>query len=221
MQNEPSHSEFRLAGLWQSLGGTFDCRIFARILLRRYDEPHRAYHNLDHITECLEELDDISDPNFQPVFPKLMELAIWYHDAVYDTKRKDNEEQSSKLCLFDCQNLDLPLAEEISKHLHHLIMATKHSDPPLDLDGQIIVDIDLARLGYPPEHFLKFGDQIAFEFSEKHSGYTADQYRIGRKKFLVSMLNRDRIYHTDYFFNKYETQARINLAEGIRRLNAP
>ena len=94
-------------------------------------------------------------------------------------------------------------------------------DPLAHVAGSTIVDIDLARLGYSPELFLKLSDQIAFEFSEKHSGYTADEYRAGRKKFLETMLSRKPIYHTKYFFNKYEAQARANLTEGIRLLNAP
>ncbi len=61
-------------------------------LLSAYAEPHRHYHTQHHIAACLEALDAHRHCAERP---EEVELAIWFHDAVYDTRRTDNEEAAT------------------------------------------------------------------------------------------------------------------------------
>ena len=61
-------------------------------LCRRYSEPKCAYHNLDHVAAMLAIAPGLGYMVHDDVAAR---LAVWFHDAVYDTRRNDNEEQSA------------------------------------------------------------------------------------------------------------------------------
>jgi predicted metal-dependent HD superfamily phosphohydrolase len=85
----------RLAARLRELGRAGDAEKTAADLVARYREPHRAYHNLDHIADCLEKLElarsMLRDDDF-----KAVELALFWHDAVYDPRAADNEEKRTE-----------------------------------------------------------------------------------------------------------------------------
>lgn len=143
------------------------------------------------------------------VGPDRLELAIWFHDAVYQPLANDNEEQSAALAR---KMLGNAMSEEVVR----LIMLTKHSSLPMieDIDGRIIVDCDLAILGAQKELFEAFELGIRKEYRS----VPQDAYVHGRKKILNSFLARPRIYSIPYFVEKYEEQARRNLSLLIRNL---
>jgi len=217
--------EVRFVQLMKGLGAAGHIHETARNLFNLYADPKRAYHDIQHIIEGLEAIDELVGSDIlRPQLPTLLELAWWYHDAVYETKPHEptNEEASAELCLRDCRELRMSLTNEFGNYVRRLILSTSHSIPVNDyLDQQIIVDIDLLRLAAPPERFDFFCQAIANEYSEEYSDYTAEQYRQGRIQFLQGMLARPRIYRTDYFRDKYEVQARINLRDAIERLKQP
>jgi len=86
--------EKRWVELWHRLGAVGEAEFYYELLAGRYKEAGRAYHTLEHIEHCLNEFDEVrnlaNDPN-------AVELALWYHDVIYDTKRQDNEELSADL----------------------------------------------------------------------------------------------------------------------------
>lgn len=69
-----------------------DPAVFAR-LTTAYSEPVRHYHTLAHITDSLYEFDRLIG---LAEAPHEIEMAIWFHDAVYDPKAHDNEERSAE-----------------------------------------------------------------------------------------------------------------------------
>ena len=115
-------------------------------LVARYSERHRAYHTLAHVLACLE-LARIVRPNLTQ--SGLVELALWYHDAVYRPRRSDNEEAIAQLAT---QELALLPAASVAE-VERLILATKHHSTPTDTDAKFLVDIDLAILGAPSPQF--------------------------------------------------------------------
>lgn len=178
-------------------------------LQKHYNEKGRAYHNLDHVAQCLSELDKVG-----LTYPRTVEWALWYHDAIYDPKRKDNEEESAYLAAFELSGLGVPRTRR--SDVERLILLTKHGKaPPKSLSGYTIIDIDLHTLGRPSQEY----DAYAKAIRQEYEWVPEPDYIKGRTAVLQSFLNRRHIYYTDRFRQLYEQSARQNLTEEIRRLN--
>jgi predicted metal-dependent HD superfamily phosphohydrolase len=193
---------------------TLDPQLRERLwseLLPRYSEPHRAYHNVQHINECLQEFQSAKHLAHDP---GAVELAILYHDAIYDPTRHDNEDASATLAASKLNGLLLnPKLETIRT----LIAATKHNNIPTDPDAQLIVDIDLAILGQPVPRFEEYEIQIRREYQFAPESI----FRQKRAEILESFLARRRIYSTTFFQSRYEKTARQNLQMSLTRLLRP
>jgi predicted metal-dependent HD superfamily phosphohydrolase len=168
-------------------------------LVARYAEPRRRYHTLEHIRHCLREFDPAMARD-----PDSVELAIWYHDAVYDPRRSDNEERSAALLL-----AEFPEARRAAD----LVLVTKHHRPA-DPDAELLVDIDLAILGQRPERFDRYERRIR----EEYDWVPESVFREKRAALLRAFLRRRRIYRTPSFRSRYEAAARANLARSLASL---
>src|SRR5687768_17503475 len=62
-------------------------------VIRGWKSWGRHYHTLTHLTACLRELDTAQKLAERPAE---VELALWFHDAVYRTYRFDNEARSAE-----------------------------------------------------------------------------------------------------------------------------
>ncbi|HEY1171580.1 MAG TPA: hypothetical protein VGH19_09440 [Verrucomicrobiae bacterium] len=190
----------------RSLGWQGDANAVWEMLLTRYSEPVRAYHNLAHIAACLKAFDETST---EGVDRKAVELAIWFHDAVYDPKAKDNEEQSAELFALCAREAALP--ELLIAEVVRLILITQHKAIPQMREEKLLVDVDLSILGSDTEAFAEYERQIRKEYA-----WVAEKdFCHGRAAVLEQFLKRERIYHTDHFFQRYETKARLNLQKAI------
>ena len=174
-----------------------------------YTEKHRFYHTTQHIKAMLNHFDAVIEFVERP---DEMELAIWFHDAIYKTLSKTNELDSAKWAqsFLEKQGYDKAGIERI----FNLIMATLHNGKLKTNDEKIIVDIDLAILGTPTEVYDKFERNIRKEYKLVPSFI----YRKKRKQLLQSFLNNDSIYNMDYFKNKFENTARENIHRAIEYL---
>lgn len=194
---------------WRKAGAQGDPGQPYANLVARYAEPHRAYHNLAHIAHCLDEFEAArslaGDPN-------AIEMAIWFHDAVYDPKAKDNEERSAELAVAVANGAGLSAA--FAQRVRELILATKHAQPPANPDAALLVDVDLSILGQPLERFDEYERQIRREYD-----WVEEQaFGKGRSAILKSFLERPTIFSTERFRSKYETRARENLGQSIAKL---
>src|SRR3954466_10191577 len=125
-----------------------------------YQSAPRAYHNLDHIKDCLRHLDaarTVADR------PDEVEMAIWLHDCVYDPKRPDNESRSAEVAENLLRGLDA--AESVIARIAQLILDTAHATEPQTADGELIVDIDLSILGAEPGVFDAYESAIRMEYA--------------------------------------------------------
>ncbi len=155
-----------------------------------YERPTRAYHNWSHVEACLRELDDVRSLCADA---EMVEVAIWFHDCIYDVHRHDNEERSAVMAgelLTQCAAA-IPRVDEVQR----LVLATKHNGAPDWGDGEFMVDIDLAILGKPAAMFDRYEQAIREEY-----GFVAEPlFRQGRSKILQSFLDRPSIYVTESF----------------------
>jgi predicted metal-dependent HD superfamily phosphohydrolase len=211
--------ETRLIERWFNLAARMASPLDRDVALALFDEPRaryagaeRHYHTLGHIAACL---DWLESARRLAADPGVLGLAIWYHDAVYDTHRPDNEEASARLADAALQRLGIALS--IRQRVSGLILATRHNAPPAppgDPDTGLLVDIDLAILGQPAEVFDAYEAAIRREYA-----WVADEdFRAGRRKVLQTFLHRPHIFATGHFRALLETPACENLARSLARL---
>ena len=175
-----------------------------------YGERDRHYHDRSHVAECLRQFRRVAD---LAECPADVELAIWFHDAVYDAREKDNEERSVQWAAQALRHAGAA-AEPIDRVVE-LILATKTHEPA-SADAALMVDVDLGILGTSPETFERYDQAIALEYAWME----AEAYRVGRAAVLRSFLERTRIYRTDTFHNALDARARANLAAKVAELEA-
>lgn len=190
------------ASAWSDLGLQPPSGLFEQ-LVRAYEEPQRHYHSLQHLSECLAHFEQARHLAQQP---GEVVIALWFHDAIYDVRGKDNERRSADWAirvLASCQASQTTL-----DRVERLIMTTRHDATPSDADEQLLVDIDLAILGATPERFAEYDAQVRAEYAWV-PGFV---YRMKRRSVLKAFLARPRLYGTDHFRARYEAQARHNLA---------
>ncbi len=175
-----------------------------------YREQNRHYHNHTHVAECL--------TNLQPYRtlaqnPAEIEVAIWFHDAIYDTRSPDNEEQSAAMAE---RTLSAAKADSQSiARIASMIIATKTHQAG-STDEALMVDVDLGILGTPSHVFERYDDNIRREYC----WVPEETYLAGRANVLSSFLDRERIYQTEQLMERFEAQARQNLANKIQQLNS-
>jgi len=202
--------ERRWNQLWKRMGANGSGVEAYDELISLYGETRRTYHNFVHIAHVLGELDGASR---LVANPNQVELALWYHDAVYDTKEKDNEEKSAEIV--EKRLSKVGIRKEFIDGITAMILATKHGEVPQDSDTQYLVDIDLLILGKPTEEFDEYERDVRVEYA----WVPEDQFRQGRRAILQEFLDRDSIYSTNFFKQKYESQARSNLERSIAQLS--
>lgn len=199
----------RWQSLWHRIGGQSEAEVHFAELKERYSEPHRAYHTLDHIRDCLAQFDL---GRHQAARPDEVEFALWLHDVIYDPHASDNEEKSAQWAVGILQQGGVSVA--VITRVAELIRATRHTNIPDDIDAQLVVDIDLSILGRPPDVFATYEDQIRYEYN----WVPEEVYRQERVRVLETFLARAAIYQTSFFKARYEVQARRNLKQSILRL---
>ncbi len=178
-----------------------------------YAEPHRRYHARAHIEDCLALLagrSDLSDRD-----RRLLEYAVWWHDAVYDPTRSDNEEVSAETARRDLLAMgeDAASADEVAR----LILLTKgHVVPPGDRLGALLVSIDLAVLGAEPETYDAYAAGVRYEYRHVPD----DLFRAGRARVMRHFLSAEAIYPDRAFRDRLEARARANISRELADLSA-
>lgn len=198
--------EERWRRFWKAAGAQGDPSAPWKDLSARYSEPHRAYHTLRHIAHCLEEFDPVRRESKDPV---AVELALWYHDAVYDTHRRDNEERSAMLA--EGTAVAAGLGPDRARRTGDLIRVSTHKKSAAEPEARLFADIDLAILGQEPAAFAAYERQVRQEYEWVPEG----EFRAVRARILETFLDRFSIYMTPVFQDKYEKQARLNLTASI------
>ncbi|XCN73216.1 MAG: N-methyl-D-aspartate receptor NMDAR2C subunit [Candidatus Electrothrix aestuarii] len=202
---------FRAENLARSLaelGARPSLSIFTE-LKDAYAHPARYYHTVRHIADCLTLFQDVRHLATRPAE---VEIALWFHDAVYDTRRQDNEEQSAEWAIRFLE--EVSVAYDVSNRIARLILATK-DHVAHDADAALITDIDLCILGAPALVFDQYDSNIRREYH----WVPEEPFRQGRRQVLEGFLKRPAIYHTKYFQAHYEQQARINLQRKVQEFN--
>jgi predicted metal-dependent HD superfamily phosphohydrolase len=199
----------RWTALWRKVGASGDSSPWYDRLTAAYGEPHRHYHNQQHIAECLAEFDYARHLARQP---EAVELAIWFHDVVYEPKAGDNEERSAELAESCLAQAELP--KTFVESVRKLVIATKHHEAEPGSDEAVMIDVDLSILGQGEKRFAEYEEQIRQEYGWVPAVVFASK----RGEILEKFVARKYIFHTAFFRDKYEGNARRNLQASIDRL---
>jgi predicted metal-dependent HD superfamily phosphohydrolase len=191
---------------WSGLGASGNGDGARDELIARYNEPGRHYHTVRHLADCL--------AVFEPVYflarhPAEVEMALWFHDAIYDVTRNDNEERSAELARLTLLSggVDAAAANRVAD----LVRATGHTCTPADNDARLLVDIDLSILGAPRTRFIEYEAQVREEYAFVPEAVFWNK----RRSILQGFLDRTFIYTTPHFRAIYEQGARSNIAWSI------
>jgi predicted metal-dependent HD superfamily phosphohydrolase len=199
----------RFSEVLRRLGSSDDPQPLADAVLGAWAEPARRYHNLDHLRDCLAELDrapaDGADRD-------RVEAALWFHDAIYDPRAGDNEARSAEWAHRALVELGIPSA--VADDVARLIRLTGHTDPTPDPSGRLLCDIDLAILGRGPKAFDAYDRHIR----EEYAWVPEADFRTARADVLAGLLSRSPLYQTEHFRDLYQAAARRNLSRALKRL---
>ena len=197
----------RFEALWSRRIGDGAGTVFDEIETL-YGEPHRKYHTAAHIEHCLRMFDVAADRMDDP---DAVEMALWFHDAIYDVPARENELRSAELFAARAAGRG---SERFRADVHALIMATTHLDPPATLDEAFIVDIDLSSFGRPWEEFMDDSRAVRAELA-----HVPDvEFYPRQRKFLESLAARPVFCFTEFFRDRHEARARANIERLCARL---
>ena len=174
-----------------------------------YSAPKRHYHTLVHLENLLHQLKAVKNEikNWDAVL-----FTLYYHDIVYNPLKDNNEEKSAELAAARLRALAVP--DELSQLCQQQILATKKHVLNTDQDTNYFTDADLSVLGQDWPVYSAYAEGVRKEYSI----YPDLIYKPGRKKVLQHFLQMERIFKTDYFYQKLETSAKRNLQQELEGL---
>ncbi len=181
-------------------------------LLAAYAEPHRAYHDRTHLEEVLRRVDELAGCAADA---DVVRVAAWFHDAVYDPARGDNEERSAGWAEEALSALGLapaPVAE-----VGRLVRLTAaHAADEGDRNGEVLCDADLAILAADPERYAAYAAGVRQEYAAVDDA----EFTAGRTRVLRALVERPTLYATAAGRARWEARARRNVTAELARLSA-
>ena len=178
-------------------------------LLARWSEPHRRHHDVAHLQEVLDAIGELAGSGMS--FDRdAVELAAWFHDAVYDIGRDDNEDRSAELARD--RLADSAVRDEVVR----LVMLTKsHGVPDDDVNGAVLSDADLSVLGATPQRYARYAQAVR----EEYASIPDDVFKPARARVLGALLDGS-LFHTAAGRELWDSAARRNVTEEIRALTS-
>jgi predicted metal-dependent HD superfamily phosphohydrolase len=199
----------RWEDMWKKLNARTAPQNVFEELIKAYSSPDRFYHNLTHIQDCLTIFDQT---RWLAVQIEEVELAIWFHDAVYDTRRNDNEQKSAEWAVSAIHQSGAEHA--VAERVFDFVLATRHTTEVSDRDAQLVVDVDLSILGRETEIYWQYEENIRKEYA----WVPESVFRQKRLEVLRAFLDRPNIYYHEMYRNRFEKKARANLLQAIESL---
>jgi len=179
-----------------------------------YASPPRAYHNFAHVGEVLRHYADVADgPGWNQ--PMEVQLAVLYHDAIYEPGRKDNEARSAELAVAHIgqwlQDRDIDAAR-VAELIQFTARHGSLEPGDVDRDAALFLDCDMAILAADEATFAAYDRGITAEY---RGHVPAWLFKLNRRRFLKALLAKERIFLSDWFHERLDAQARINLRRAV------
>lgn len=183
-------------------------------LKARYAESHRYYHTWAHVKALLNLLEEVRGELHDP---HAVELAILYHDAIYDPRSEENEAMSAALMADELG--PLVRARTLARANTLILETAGHQlpasgEPDLLSDCALFLDMDLSILGADQELFDAYEKAIR----EEYHFVPVEDYRQGRSTILEDFLGRERLYFSSQMHRRLDRRARENLKRSLKAL---
>lgn len=206
---QKNHEKFKL--YWEHFASLLNLTLIqsqhlGESLFILYSESQRYYHTTQHVIECLEYFYLVKSKLDDPI---AVELAIWFHDSIYDPKASDNELQSA---LFMQKSCEAYLDNQTIEKVYAWILATQKHESSQEQDLNYLLDIDLAILGSNSTRFLEYEHQIQKEYA----WVDPDIYQVKRAEVLRYFYQMQPLYRTAFFREKLQLQAKNNLLNSLQ-----
>ncbi|MEV4999645.1 hypothetical protein [Nocardioides sp. LML1-1-1.1] len=179
-------------------------------LLAAYDDPSRGHHSVRHLREVLTRLDELASAGAG--FDRTpVQLAAWFHDAVYDGER-DAEERSASWA----EEALAPLVDATTlAEVVRLVRLTEHHRPEADdANGCALSDADLSILAAPPERYEEYVAAVRTEYAHLPD----EVFAAGRADVLQQLAAKPQLFHTEHGIASWEAPARNNIAAELEKL---
>lgn len=182
-------------------------------VLEEYAAPGRGYHNLEHLREVLERVDELVAADGSVGDLDLVRLAAFFHDVVYRTEpgaELTNEEASAQWAL---RLLEGRLPADDARRVADLVRATyDHRVLGGDRAAALLLDADLAILAACPGRYERYLAGVRREYA-----WVPDvDFRAGRAEILRGLTERTHLFHTAHGRAQWEAAARANIAAELR-----
>jgi predicted metal-dependent HD superfamily phosphohydrolase len=179
-------------------------------LLSRYADASRHYHDLTHLDEVLRHVDELAE--FSRV-PDVVRLAAWFHDAVYDPRADDNEENSARLA--EHMLTSLRVDDDVVANVARLIRLTAdHDAGDDDPDAAVLCDADLAILAADEPRYADYVAGVRAEYAHVPD----DSFARGRAAVLRQLMDKPSLFRTPAARASWETTARANVTAELEGL---
>ena len=176
-------------------------------LLAAYGDDARGYHDLRHLAEVLDRLEELSSNGVE--FGALpVRLAAWFHDAVYDAQPGAELRSAGWAGALLAGVVDQAVVGEVTRLV---LLTADHRVAHGDGNGGALCDADLAILAAPPARYSTYADDVRREY-----GHLSDEeFRRGRAAVLHDLRSRSPLFATTYGRARWEPAARDNMAREL------
>ncbi len=176
-------------------------------LLARWSETHRKHHTVTHLHEMLDVIGLLADAGVE-FDREAVELAAWFHDAIYEIGRDDNEDRSADLAR------ELLASSPVRDEVARLVLVTKtHMVADGDINGAVLSDADLSVLGSDAFRYRAYAKAVREEYAEVPD----EVFKPARAQVLRALL-AGPLFHTTTARERWEEFARRNITEEIAAL---
>jgi predicted metal-dependent HD superfamily phosphohydrolase len=178
-------------------------------LLARWSESHRKHHTVSHLHEMLDAIGELADAGLD-FDREAVELAAWFHDAVYEITRDDNEERSAELAR------ELLVSSPVRDEVARLVLVTKtHEVADDDTNAAVLCDADLSVLGSTPHRYHTYATAVRDEYANVPD----EVFKPARAHALTSLL-QGPLFHTQPGRSRWEERARRNVVDELAELSS-
>jgi predicted metal-dependent HD superfamily phosphohydrolase len=199
------------------VGASADADAWFDTVVGLHRAPTRHYHGLRHVTWVVRHAHDIAAATPRPLTDDGLDRVIaaaFFHDAVYDATRSDNEVASSRLAARALG--EIGWAAETVQRVGAMIVATAEHDvgAATDAPTQVLIAADLAVLAAEPAKYDDYTRAVRRDYAHLDDA----AWRAGRSAFLRATLERDHIFPPTLDLDDWERRARANLSAELAAL---